>query len=92
MLVETPAINMSVVVRSVETGEEQMTLAGMASTIPCRVIVSRQAADQLIRLFANCSVIRFALSALFVRAENRGPKMFEPYFLFANRLGISQPF
>ena len=68
MLVETPALNMSVDVRSVETDEEQITLTGMASTMPCKVIVSRQEVGQLIRLLTNWRVIRFALSELFARA------------------------
>lgn len=55
--------------RSVDVSKEQMTLTGMASTMPCKVIVSRQEVGQLIRLLANWRVIRFALSALFVRAE-----------------------
>ena len=64
MLVETPAVNLSVDVRAVEAGDEALTLAGMAGTMPCKIVVSRQEIGQIARLLTNRRVIRFILAAL----------------------------
>lgn len=68
MLVETPAMNMAVDVRSVETDDQSMTLSGLASTMPCKVVVSRDELGQLFRLLANWRVIKFVLCAMFTSA------------------------
>jgi hypothetical protein len=69
MLVETPAIKMSVDIRSIGTKDGSMQLCGMADTMPCQVTVTRREVKKLLPLVMNWRVIVFALGSVFSKSN-----------------------
>jgi hypothetical protein len=71
MLVETPAMRISFDARSIGTDVRSMRLIGMADTMPCTVIVTREEVAKLFKLLCNYRTIRFVLGCVFGRTKNR---------------------